>query len=216
MVMQNASRGIASWYALLANRSGVRMSVVLFWCVLFAATSAAAEKNPVDNAPRPLEALGMSYAKLSPYLEPCRGECRQHEKEAKMGHRATFDLPPYAYTVEGGKVVEVMITATSFDDFVAEGKEKWGPPASLVYQAVANPDGTESRNGEVHWELPGGVVVDARQTPVPGKVVDVTKLQLGGQTVMLTQKEPATQGALVFITNPRAQQTEKPKPRPLL
>jgi hypothetical protein len=158
----------------------------------------------------------MPYAKLMPYLEPCKSECRQHEKEAKMGYRVTFEFPPYAYTVEGGKVVEVMITAASFEDFVAEGKEKCGPPTSLVYQAVPNPDGPDLNNGQARWELPGGVVVDARQSPVPGRVVDVTKLQLGGKTVMLTQKEPATQGALVFISNPSAQHSEKPKPKRLL
>jgi len=190
--------------------------VLLLWCALFVAASVQAQKMPVNNALRPLDALGMPYAKLMPYLEPCKSECRQHEKEAKIGHRVTFEFPPYAYTVEGGKVVEVMITAASFDDFVAEGKEKWGPPTSLFYQVVANPDGPDSKNGEAHWELPGGVVVDARQTPMPGKVVDVTKLQLGGKTVMFTQKEPATEGALVFITNPSAQRLEKPKPRPLL
>jgi hypothetical protein len=200
-------------FSIADRRSAV---VLLLWCVLFLAASAQAQKSPAANAPRPLDALGMPYAKLMPYLEPCKSECRQHEKEAKIGNRVTFEFSPYAYTVEGGKVVEVMITAASFEDFVAEGKEKWGPPTSLVYQAVPNPDGPDSNNGQARWDLPGGVVVDARQSPVPGRVVDVTKLQLGGKTVMLTQKEPATQGALVFISNPSAQHSEKPKPRPLL
>jgi hypothetical protein len=173
------------------------------------------QRDPGENAPRPLEALGMNYAALSAHLGACKNECRQQEREAKLGHRATFEVPPYSYTVENGKVVEVMITATSFDDFLAEGRAKWGPPNSLKYQVMSNQDGTEARNGTARWDLPNGVVVDAKQTPVPGKVVGVTKLNLGGQPVLLTEKEPATQGALVVITNPPAP-AAKPKPRPLL
>ena len=150
------------------------MRVVSFSMVplLFLAGRANAQKqqkDPAENAPRPMDALGMTYEALHPHLGPCKGDCRQQEKEAKLGHRATFELPPYAYTVEAGKVIRVVITAESFDGFIAEGKEKWGPPASLVYQSLANPDGTESHYGEAVWNLPNGVRVDARQSPVPGR-----------------------------------------------
>jgi len=190
--------------------------IVLGSLFLIAAAPGNAQKNAADNAPRPLDALGMSYAALQPHLGACRGECRQQEREAKQGHRATFDLPPYSYTVDAGKVIQVVIIAASFDGFIAEGKDKWGPPTSLVYQILANPDGSESRYGEARWNLPEGVLVDARQSPMPGKVLGVAKLQLGGSAVDLTESEPPTVGAIVTITNPSAQHTEKPKPRPLI
>ena len=175
-----------------------------------------AQTLPAGNAPRPLEALGMTYEKFSTFLGSCQKECRQHQKEAKLGYRTSFDLPPYSFTVESSKVVEVMITTDSFEDFVNEGKEKWGPPTRLEYQVLQNPDGRESRNGSARWQLPGGVLVDARQTRIAAKVVGVTKLHLDGRTVFLTQKDPPTDGALVIITNPSAQLTEKPKPVPVL
>lgn len=180
------------------------------------ASGVKAQTAPAANAPRPLDALGMNYEKLASYLEPCQKECRQHEKEAKLGHRTTFDLPPYSYTVEAGKVIEVMIMAESFEGFIDEGKEKWGPPKSLIFQAVENPYGGELRVGVARWELSGGVIVDARQTPIPGKVVDITKLYIDGKVVNYTQKEPATEGALVIITNPSAQRKERPKPMRVL
>jgi hypothetical protein len=158
----------------------------------------------------------MTYDKLASYLEPCQKECKQLEKEAKLGNRITFNLPPYSYTVESGKVVEVMITTDSFEGFIEEGKEKWGAPKSLVYQAVPNPYGSETRVGRARWELPGGVIVDARQTPIPGKVVDVTRLVFAGRTTLYTQKEPGSEGALVIITNPSALRTEQPKPMRVL
>ena len=173
-------------------------------------------KDPSENAPRPMDALGMTYEALHPHLGPCKGDCRQQEREAKLGHRATFELPPYAYTVEAGKVIRVVITAESFDGFIAEGKEKWGPPTSLVYQSLANPDGTESHYGEALWNLPGGVRVDARQSPVPGKILGVAKLNLGGSPVDVTEREPTTVGAIVTITNALEIPKEKPKLRPLL
>jgi hypothetical protein len=175
-----------------------------------------AQTPAAPNAPRPLDALGMTYDKLASYLEPCQKECKQLEKEAKLGNRITFNLPPYSYTVESGKVVEVMITTDSFEGFIDEGKEKWGAPKSLVYQAVPNPYGSETRVGTARWELPGGVIVDARQTPIPGKVVDVTKLVFAGKTTFYTQKEPGSEGALVIITNPSALRTEQPKPMRVL
>jgi hypothetical protein len=175
-----------------------------------------AQTPAAPNLPRPLEALGMTYDTLAPYLEPCQKECKQLQKEAKIGYRTTFNVPPYAYTVESGKVVEVMITTDSFEGFIDEGKEKWGPPKSLVYQAVPNPYGSETRVGTARWELPGGVIVDARQTPIPGKVVDVTKLVFAGRTTFYTQKEPGSEGAMVIITNPSAQRTEQPKPMRVL
>jgi hypothetical protein len=176
------------------------------------AGGANAQTPAAPKAPRPLEALGMTYDTLAPYLEPCQKDCKQQEKEAKLGFRITFKVPPYAYTVESARVVEVMITTESFEGFIDEGKEKWGPPKSLVYQTVPNPYGSETRVGTARWELPGGVIVDARQTPIPGKVVDVTKLQFAGKTTYYTQKEPGSEGALVIITNPSAQRTEPPKP----
>jgi hypothetical protein len=202
--------------ASLKPESAVTLPALALGLIVLAAGTVNAQKEPADNTLRPLDALGMTYAALSSHLGPCKSECRQHEKEAKQGYRATFEVPPYSYTVEGGKVVEVMITADSFEGFVAEAKEKWGQPTSLTYQILADQDGTEARYGVAHWDLPGGVVADARQIPVPGKVIGVTKLHLGGPPVLLTQKEPATEGALVIISNPSSQRTEKPKPRPLL
>jgi hypothetical protein len=177
---------------------------------------ANAQTLPAGNAPRPLEALGMTYEKFASYLGSCQKECRQHQKDAKLGYRTSFDLPPYSFTVESGKVVEVMITTDSFEDFINEGKEKWGQPTKLEYQVLQNPDGRESRNGTARWQLPGGVLVDARQTRIPGKVLGVTKLHLDGKTIYLTQKDPPSEGALVVITNPSAQRAEKPKPVPVL
>ena len=192
------------------------LSAVLL--LLFAGSSHAQkqQKDPADNAPRPMDALGVTYEALHPHLGPCKGDCRQQEREAKLGHRATFELPPYAYTVEAGKVIRVVITAESFDGFIAEGKEKWGPPASLAYQSVVNPDGTASSYSEALWILPGGVRVDARQSPVPGKILGVAKLNLGGSPVDVTEREPTTVGAIVTITNALEIPKEKPKPRPLL
>jgi hypothetical protein len=194
----------------------VTLSAVLLLLLASGSYAQKQQKEPAENAPRPMDALGMTYEALHPHLGPCKGDCRQQEREAKLGHRATFELPPYAYTVEGGKVIRVVITAESFDGFIAEGKEKWGPPSSLVYQALANPDGTESHYGEALWNLPGGVRVDARQSPVPGKILGVAKLNLGGSPVDVTEREPTTVGAIVTITNLLDQPKEKPKPRPLL
>jgi hypothetical protein len=173
---------------------------------------ASAQNPPAGNKLRPVEALGMTYEKLSAYLGSCRKDCSQHAKDAKLGHRVTFEVPPYSYTLEGGKVIEVMITVDSFEEFLNEGREKWGAPASLEYQVIANPFGPELRSGTARWDLPGGVVVDARQTQMPGKVVGVSKLKLGGQTVNVTEQNPSTEGAIVIITNPSSHRTEPPKP----
>ena len=187
---------------------------VIFALNLFLAAGANGQTSTEVNAPRPLDALGMSYSQLTSYLKSCDKVCKQHAKEAELGHRATFDLPPYSYTVELGKVIQVVIIAESFDGFVAEGSESWGPPKSLVYQDLEDPFGTESHIGTARWELPGGVIVDARQTKIPGKVVGVTKLKSADQrTVRFTQTEEPTDGAIVTITNPSAQQ---PKPKKVL
>jgi hypothetical protein len=190
------------------------LGTVLFGLALVSAGSLNAQNTPAaNNAPEPLDALGMTYENLMAHLgSSCQKECRQHEKEAKLGHRETFEVPPYAYTVESGKVVEVMITADSFEGFIEEAKEKWGQAKSLTYQVLTSPEGVVSHHGTARWELASGVVVDAKQTPVPGRVVDITTLHLGGQTVHLTQKDPPTEGALVIITNPAVQQTERSKP----
>ena len=185
--------------------------------LLLLTAAANAQASSTVDPPRPLDALGMSYANLKPYLGSCDKDCRQHTKEAELGHRATFDLPPYTYTVEAGKVVEVMITAESFEAFIAEGKEKWGPPTSLEYENLVNPYGTESRIGTAHWDLPGGVIVDARQTKMPGKVLGVTKTkEADHKAVHITQRADPTDGAIVIIRNTSAQQADKPKPKTVL
>jgi hypothetical protein len=185
--------------------------------LLFTTAAANAQTAPTVRAPRPLDALGMSYANLRPYLVPCDKVCRLHAKIAEQGHRATFDLPPYTYTVEAGKVVEVMITTDSFQAFLDEGKEAWGPPTCLEYQDLVDPYGTESRTGTARWELPGGVIVDARQTKMPGKLLGVAKVKtVEHRTAHITQKEASTEGAIVIISNPSAQQAENPKPKRVL
>lgn len=180
-------------------------------------SSASAQNAPAANAPRPLDALGMRYSDLRGYLGTCDKDCKQHAKEADLGHRTTFELPPYAYTVESGKVIEVMIIAESFDAFLEEGKEAWGAPTSLVYQDLTDPFGTQSRTGTARWELPGGVIVNARQTKMPGKVLGVEKVKTADHhTVHFTHKEAPTEGAIVNISNPAALQAAKPKPKNVL
>ena len=180
--------------------------VVLF---LVLAGGVKAQTTAAPSSLRPLDALGMSFENLSPHLASCQKDCKQREKEAKLGYRVTFDLPPYSYTVESGRVVEVMITADSFQGFINEGSEKWGPPSSLVYLAAASSLGADTRTGTARWDLPGGVVVDVRQTPMPGKVVGVTKLDTDRRPVYYTQKDPPTDGVTVTITRPPAPPNEK-------
>ena len=216
MAKSSPIQGIKSFHARWGSKKRYRMRALIFALLLFLIPSVHPQSAPTVNAPRPLDALGMSYTNLRTYLGSCEKECRQQSKEAELGHRAVFDLPPYTYTVESGKVVEVMITADSFEGFVAEGKETWGPPTSLVYQNWMSPFGTESRTGTARWELPGGVIVDAREAKIPGKVLGVTKLKSAGHsTVLFTQTEGPTDGAIVTISNP-APQNQKPKPTNVL
>jgi hypothetical protein len=195
------SRGVNAKLA-LAGTAIVVLSLLL-------AGGMNAQNTAAPNSLRPLDALGMTFENLSPYLAPCQKECRQREKEAKLGYRVTFDLPPYAYTVESGRVVEVTIAADSFQGFINEGSEKWGPPSSLVYLAAASSFGEDTRTGTARWDLPGGVVVDVRQTTMPGKVVGVTKLDTDRKPVYYTQKDPPTDGATVTITRPPSPLKEK-------
>jgi hypothetical protein len=217
MAKPNPVQGSETFYAENECVKGKTVRAVTLALLLFMTAAANAQTAPTVNTPRPLDALGMSYANLKPYLVPCDKECGKHAKAAELGHRATFDVPPYTYTVESGKVVEVMITTDSFQGFLDEGKEAWGPPTSLDYQNLVSPFGTESRVGTARWELPGGVIVDARETKMPGKLLGVAKVKTTDhKTVHITQKEAPTDGVIVIISNPSAQQAENPKPRSVL
>jgi hypothetical protein len=178
---------------------------MLFALLLLVATGANAQSDTTVKAPPPLAALGMSYANLRLYLGPCDNECKPRAKEAELGHHVVFELPPYTYTVEAGKVVEVMITADSFDGFVGEGYDMWGPPTTLVHQNLESTFGAEASTSVARWELPGGVIVEARPAKIPGKIIGVTTVTTNDhKTIHITQQEDPVNGAIVIINNPGA------------
>ncbi len=186
--------------------------LLLFGLLLFfssgpnAQTRAGAKDSAssISSALRPLDALGMSFENFTSYLGPRQKEWKQQMKEARKGYRVTFELPPYAYTFESGKVVEVTITANSFQGFINEGTAKWGPPTRLEYLLSTSPYGANERTGTALWDLPGGIVVDVRQTTIPGKVVGVTTLYIDRKPVYYTQTDAPTDAAIVRITRPPA------------